>query len=219
MHKEWQPLEEILGVVLNRYSDRLKGTSPGIENAPEPPPRPLRYTPDGAGFFQSDWETPLQHTPTDTPIEISAAANEAAITIEIADRGPGIPDGEEVDHLSKVYPQHADTDGGGDRPVHLPRHRRGPRGTDPGGKSAGWWRFVSVYHPHRRGAAAHDTGRRFTMKEAAPNILLIEDERQMRRFLRRNPGGTKATPSWKRKPPPTASPRRPRAIRTWFFSI
>ena len=39
-------------------------------------------------------ENALRYTPPDTPVEITATAQEGQVTVEVADRGPGLPAGE-----------------------------------------------------------------------------------------------------------------------------
>src|SRR5205814_1357691 len=66
---------------------------------------------------------------------------------------------------------------------HLPRHRDGPRRPHLGGSPAGWrCQLPSLAADHRNAAGAGHRGGR--MDRPAPLILLIEDEPQMRRFLR-----------------------------------
>ena len=92
--KEWQPLEEIIGVVLNRFADRLKEY-----------PLSLRI-PDDLPLVAFDSllleqvltnlvENVLRHTPAGTAVEVAASVENSAILVEIADRGPGIPENEE----------------------------------------------------------------------------------------------------------------------------
>ncbi len=91
--KEWQPLEEIIGVVLNRFADRLKEY-----------PLSLRI-PDDLPLVAFDSllleqvltnlvENVLRHTPAGTAVEVAASVENSAILVEIADRGPGIPENE-----------------------------------------------------------------------------------------------------------------------------
>ena len=45
----------------------------------------------------------VKYTPAGTPIDISATARDGVVTVEVADRGPGIPAGEEMKIFDKFY--------------------------------------------------------------------------------------------------------------------
>lgn len=92
--KTWQPFEEIVGAVLNRLDDRLKG-------------RPIKTTlPEDLPLVSFDpllieqvlvnlLDNAIKYTPLETPIELSAFVRDGEIIVEIEDRGAGIPAGEE----------------------------------------------------------------------------------------------------------------------------
>ena len=94
VHKEWQPLEEIIGVVLNRFSDRLRERSLELKIPPDLPLIPFD-TLLMEQVLSNLMENALRHTPTGTPLEISVTPQKSAAMIAIADRGPGIPVHEE----------------------------------------------------------------------------------------------------------------------------
>src|SRR5438046_7321780 len=48
-------------------------------------------------------ENALRYTPKESPIEISAVANESLVTIEVADRGPGVVPGQEERIFEKFH--------------------------------------------------------------------------------------------------------------------
>lgn len=90
VHKEWQPLEEIIGVILNRFSDRFRDRPLEMKMPPDLPLVPF----DALLMEQvlsNLMENVLRHTPIGTPTEITVTQQESAVMIEIADRGPGIP--------------------------------------------------------------------------------------------------------------------------------
>lgn len=92
--KEWQSLEEIVGVVLNRLHDRLKDRKLMInlsENLPLIPFDPLLIEQVFINLLDND----LKYTPQGTPLELTAAVQEAHVVVELLDRGPGIPEGAE----------------------------------------------------------------------------------------------------------------------------
>ena len=92
--KTWQPLEEIVGAVLNRLDERLKG-------------RPLKTSlPEDLPLVSFDpllieqvlvnlLDNAIKYTSQETPIELSAYVKDGEIIVEIEDRGAGIPASEE----------------------------------------------------------------------------------------------------------------------------
>ena len=48
-------------------------------------------------------ENAVKYTPAGTPIEISASVHDGAIAVDVADRGPGFPPGEEGRVFEKFY--------------------------------------------------------------------------------------------------------------------
>jgi two-component system sensor histidine kinase KdpD len=61
---------------------------------------------DDVLFEQVVWnlvENALKYTPADTPIEVRAALDGAVLRLEVADRGPGLPRGEEQRVFEKFY--------------------------------------------------------------------------------------------------------------------
>lgn len=98
--KEWQPLEEIIGVVLNRLSERLRERSLKLEIPLDLPLIPFD-TLLMEQVFSNLMENALRHTPAGSPIEITVTPKKSAVEIAIADRGPGIPLHEEEAIFSK----------------------------------------------------------------------------------------------------------------------
>jgi len=92
--KEWQSLEEIVGVVLNRLSEKLRDRQVAVslpEDLPLVPFDPLLIEQVLMNLF----DNALKYTPSGTPLEISASVREGEVMIELADRGPGLPQGGE----------------------------------------------------------------------------------------------------------------------------
>ncbi|MHB9098270.1 MAG: DUF4118 domain-containing protein [Syntrophales bacterium] len=100
VHREWQPLEEIIGVVLNRLSDRIKERPLELKIPPDLPLIPFD-TLLMEQVFTNLLENVLRHTPAGTPIEITVTPQKLAVMIEIADHGPGLPAREEEAIFSK----------------------------------------------------------------------------------------------------------------------
>ena len=94
LRKEWQSLEEIVGVVLNRLGDRLND-HPVTVNLPATLPL-IPF--DGLlldQVFMNLFENAIKYSPKGTPLELSASESLYTVTVELADRGSGIPPGEE----------------------------------------------------------------------------------------------------------------------------
>jgi len=93
-HKEWQPLEEALGVALLRLEQTLSAHPVSTRIPSDLPLVPI----DGLlieQVFINLLENAVRHTPAGTPISIAARPDGGSIVVEVADRGPGIPGGEE----------------------------------------------------------------------------------------------------------------------------
>ena len=102
LRKEWHPVEEVIGVALGRFSRRL-ADRPITTRVP--PNLPL-VSMDGLLIEQvliNLLENALKYTPPGSPIEIIATATDEAVTIEMADRGPGLQPGEEGRVFDQFY--------------------------------------------------------------------------------------------------------------------
>ncbi len=92
--KEWQPLEEVVGAVLGRLSDRLKDHPVTVKLAGNLPLIPF----DGLlleQVFMNLFDNVIKYTPPGTPLELTASESFYTVTVELADRGPGILPGDE----------------------------------------------------------------------------------------------------------------------------
>lgn len=100
--KEWLPLEEPVGVALIRLGDRLKDHPVTVSL---PPDLPLVPVDDVLleQVFMNLLENAVKYTPPATPVDITARAVPDAVLVTVADRGPGIPAGEEGRVFEKFY--------------------------------------------------------------------------------------------------------------------
>jgi two-component system, OmpR family, sensor histidine kinase KdpD len=92
--KEWQSLEEIIGVVMNRFSEKLKEHPISINLSVDLPLVPF----DALLIEQvlmNLLDNAIKYTPKETPLDLSAMLKGDGLLVELADRGPGIPHGEE----------------------------------------------------------------------------------------------------------------------------
>ncbi|MGB7212949.1 MAG: sensor histidine kinase KdpD [Gemmatimonadales bacterium] len=110
--KEWQPLEEVVGVALIRLTEKL-GAHPVTTDLPDDLPLvPI----DGLLIEQvlvNLLENAAKYTPAGTPIEIRARSDQDGVVLDVADRGPGIPAGEEERIFEKFHRAHGTAPGGG----------------------------------------------------------------------------------------------------------
>lgn len=102
VRKEWQPLEEALGVALLRLDDRL-----GAHPVTTALPADLPLVPiDGLlieQVFINLLENAVKYTPAGTPVTIGADVVPGAVIVTVADRGPGLPSGAEQEVFRKFY--------------------------------------------------------------------------------------------------------------------
>ncbi len=102
LHKEWHPIEEVVGAALNRLARRLAGRQVYTRVPPDLPLVPI----DDVLIEQvliNLLDNALKYTPPESPISIVATATDRAVTVEVADRGPGLPPGEEKKIFDKFY--------------------------------------------------------------------------------------------------------------------
>ena len=102
VHKEWQPLEEALGVALLRLEDRLADHPVETRLPPALPLVPIDELLIEQVFINL-LENAARHTPAGTPIVITAWPGEQAVTVEVADEGAGVPPGEEETIFRKFH--------------------------------------------------------------------------------------------------------------------
>ncbi|WP_447975420.1 DUF4118 domain-containing protein [Nitrospira sp. Kam-Ns4a] len=111
LHKEWHPLDEVVGAALTRLEGRLRGRRVTTQFPSDLPLVPL----DGVLIQQvviNLIENALKYTPADSPIELAAAPQDGAVLFEIADRGPGLQPGDEQRIFDKFYRANPEREGG-----------------------------------------------------------------------------------------------------------
>ncbi len=102
VQKEWQPLEDTVGVALLRLDERMRDHPVTVAL-----PTDLPLVPIDAVLLEQVFinllENAAKHTPAGTPVEVSARAVPGAVQVSVADRGPGLPPGEESRIFEKFY--------------------------------------------------------------------------------------------------------------------
>jgi len=102
VNREWQSLEEVIGAALARLEPRLEGREVQVHLPPGPALVPLDEVLIEQVIFNL-LENVLKYTPPGSAIEIRAERGEGLVAVEILDRGPGLPAGEEDRVFEKFY--------------------------------------------------------------------------------------------------------------------
>ncbi|MFN8505278.1 DUF4118 domain-containing protein [Kouleothrix sp.] len=100
--KEWQPLEEVIGTVLQRLEQALRDRPVAVELPPGLTLVPL----DGALIGQvlaNLLDNAAKYAPPGSPIAISATSGPREVLVAVADRGAGIAPGDEQRIFEKFY--------------------------------------------------------------------------------------------------------------------
>jgi two-component system sensor histidine kinase KdpD len=102
LNKQWHTLEEIVGTVLTRLQKRLEGRPVSVKL-----PRDLPLVHVDAVMIEQVLvnllENAVRYTPPGSPIEIRAELSPLMVTVSVADRGPGIPKGQEEQIFEKFH--------------------------------------------------------------------------------------------------------------------
>jgi two-component system sensor histidine kinase KdpD len=102
VEKEWQPLEEVVGTTLLRLEEMLTD-HPLKTNLPGDLPFVLFDSVLIEQVLVNLLENAVKYTPPGSPIDLSAWAEGQVVVVEVADRGPGLPPGEEERIFEKFY--------------------------------------------------------------------------------------------------------------------
>ena len=182
LHTEWIPMEEVVGAALNR---RELGSEIARVRTHLPEDLPM-IAMDAVLMEQvlvNLIDNALKYSPPGSPVDIKAWAAGKSLTLSVADQGPGIAPGEEARIFEKLV--------------------RGEAGASRPGAGLGLaiCKGIVAAHGGQIQAVNHPQGgaqflislplgtppavpRGGTMTAPRPQVLLVEDEPQMRRFLR-----------------------------------
>jgi two-component system sensor histidine kinase KdpD len=102
LHRQWQPLEEVVGGALAGSSARMANHSVTVKL-----PRDLPLVNIDSllieRVFVNLLENAAKYTPLGTLVEITAATEQKELVVTVADHGHGIPSGEEKRIFEKFY--------------------------------------------------------------------------------------------------------------------
>ncbi|HEY6463320.1 MAG TPA: DUF4118 domain-containing protein, partial [Polyangiaceae bacterium] len=102
VHKELQPVEEVVGAALDRMEDRLRGRDVHTVVPDDLPLAPF----DSALIEQvliNLLENATKYTPEGSPIDVTARVQDDAMLVEVADRGAGVPTHDAERVFEKFY--------------------------------------------------------------------------------------------------------------------
>ena len=112
LNREWQSPEEVVGAALSHLHGRLEGTDVKVAV-----PADLPFVSCDAVLVEQVLvnllENALKYSPAGGAIEVSAEVADGEVVVTIADRGPGIPRGEERRIFEKFYRVGRDASVGG----------------------------------------------------------------------------------------------------------
>jgi K+-sensing histidine kinase KdpD len=102
IRKEWNPLEEVIGVALARFGDQLDQRAIRV-----------RISPDAAfvafdavlleQVFVNLVENAIKYTPIESRIDITTDAVPGGVEVRVSDTGPGVPSGQEEIIFDKFH--------------------------------------------------------------------------------------------------------------------
>jgi two-component system sensor histidine kinase KdpD len=92
VRKEWQLLEEVIGVAQNRLEELLEGRPVHVRIDPE-----AALVPFDAALLEQVFvnllENATKYTTASSPIELYATLGSGVVEVTVSDRGPGVPEG------------------------------------------------------------------------------------------------------------------------------
>lgn len=102
LHRELQPIEEVIGVVLQRMNRELR-TYKVVTDVPDDlPPVPIDDLLIQQVFFNL-LDNAAKFSPDGGTITISVRRHHTLLMVQVADQGPGVPSGEESKIFDKFY--------------------------------------------------------------------------------------------------------------------
>jgi two-component system sensor histidine kinase KdpD len=102
LRKQWHAIEEVIGAALHRLTKQLTGRRINTRVLPD---LPLVAMDDVLieQVLVNLIDNAVKYTPPGSPVDIVATATDRAVTVEVADRGPGVPAGQEEKIFEKFH--------------------------------------------------------------------------------------------------------------------
>jgi len=100
--KEWHSVEEVVGAALTRLEPELARHPVELSLPDDLPLVPLDDVLMEQALFNLI-DNAIKYSPAGSPIEISAAVADGRLKLEVADRGPGLPPGQEAQIFEKFH--------------------------------------------------------------------------------------------------------------------
>ena len=147
LNREWQVLEELVGIALTRLHDELGDRNIRVNIDRD---FPLLWV---AGDLIEQvlinlLENAIRYTPVGSEIEIAATQYDGQVELRVADRGPGLPADDRCESVRKVLSRNSNRR----RPTrhrtrlgNLQSHRGSARRANSGGKSTGRRRRIHCH--------------------------------------------------------------------------
>jgi two-component system, OmpR family, sensor histidine kinase KdpD len=101
-NKEWQPLEEVIGVALDRLDEQLEDRPVHVDIAPDASLAAFDATLLEQVFINLV-ENAIKYTPASSGISITARRSPGGVEVAVTDSGPGVPAGEEESIFEKFH--------------------------------------------------------------------------------------------------------------------
>jgi two-component system sensor histidine kinase KdpD len=102
LNREWQPLEEVVGVVLRRLETKLASHKLQLHIPPDLPLVPIDCLLIQQVLLNL-LENAIKYTPQGTQIDLRATGTPEGVFVEVADRGPGLREGDCEQVFEKFY--------------------------------------------------------------------------------------------------------------------
>jgi len=102
LRRDWHSLEELVGTALARLEGQLKERRVTVSIPQDLPLVPV----DGMLIEQllvNLLENAFKYTPAGSPVQVAARVSAGSVEVEVADEGPGFPDGAEERLFEKFY--------------------------------------------------------------------------------------------------------------------
>jgi len=183
--REWQPIEEVLGAALEQLARSLEGREVKLRIPDDLPLVPIDDVLIERALVNL-LENAARYTPAGSPIEVTASASPAEVEVEVADRGPGLAPDESTAIFARFQRGAAAGSRGG---VGLGLAIARAIVEAHGGRiwaenRAGGGRVVPLHPAAHRHSARRSRGAGARAVSMPATVLLIEDDPQIRRFLR-----------------------------------